>query len=136
MNNPLYNRVRKIAISNSKSGEIRNSHFDCIRNKASVRAILKDMGYKPSNEVRPDFWRLSGAKSKPRKKIVTNARRGDESRRIVEELEAGKTVILDELVNMKRISAQRLMWKLRMRGFQIHAVKVDGELVGYKLAEH
>lgn len=58
MKNPLYNKVQKIVSKKAVSGTVKQSDFSSIRNQASVRAILTDMGYEPSNEIRPFTWSL------------------------------------------------------------------------------
>lgn len=56
MNNPLYNRVQKIAQNKAVNGKISHKEFSGIRNRSSVKAILKDMGYHANCETYPVVW--------------------------------------------------------------------------------
>lgn len=133
MNNPLYEKVRKIVAGSSNANEIKHSQFEDIRNQASVRAILKDMGYKPCNETRPYTWRLLiTIESKPGNKI--QVKRETKARPIVDILNSNKVLMVDEQA-IPRDAVQKIIWNLRNKGHAITNVMNGNKLIGYKLAQ-
>lgn len=132
MNNPLYEKVRKIVAGSSNANEIKHSQFEDIRNQASVRAILKDMGYKPCNEARPYTWRLIAIESKSNNKI--QVKRETKARPIVDILNSNKVLMVDEQA-IPRDAVQKIVWNLRNKGHVITNVMKDNKLIGYKLAQ-
>lgn len=133
MNNPLYNRVKKIAVSNTASGQIRHSSFECIRNQASVRAILKDMGYKPCNEAKPCVWRKpsvrSNAKVKPVREMKTSA-----GQKVLDELKE-KGVYQVSSFELSRKYLEGIIADIRELGYSVQGIRTDRFITSYVLNE-
>ncbi|WP_296244783.1 MULTISPECIES: hypothetical protein [unclassified Psychrobacter] len=57
LSNPLRSKIEAIVAQKAIHGSVKHTDFNGIRNKASVRAVLIDMGFKPCNEASPVTWK-------------------------------------------------------------------------------
>lgn len=57
LSNPLQGKIEAIVAQKAIYGSVKQTDFNTVRNKSSVRAVLMNMGFKPCNEVSPITWR-------------------------------------------------------------------------------
>lgn len=130
---PLYSRVKKIFDDNAVKGRVRANKFNCIRNQASVRAILDDMGCVPSTPINPDSWSLKSKVSKltvsdneSRKQYyLSGAAKTTKASEIRRRFYAGEVINVDEQ-EVSRLRAMNLMYKIRSEGHKVKINRVKG----------
>ncbi|OEH66788.1 MAG: hypothetical protein BAX61_13365 [Psychrobacter sp. B29-1] len=134
MKHPLYNKVQKIVAAKIADGKINHSEFAHIRNQASVRAILADMGYKPNCTARPLAWKIPTVRDMPDELVIDskpkdyrvsatnpNSKSGDIKRRFLN----------NELLRIDSLSLDRkpvitLMHRIRKEGYQMEINRFKG----------
>lgn len=134
LSNPLYKRVSAIALAGTRNNEIRNTAFDGIRNKQSVRAILLSMGFTPCNYTKPVTWRLKkrvGPRETPNTVVEMRTKCGQE---VLDQLKSKGVIDTSEWTLSKKYLSV-IIHDIRSLGYNIRTIKKGRFATHYTLDE-
>ncbi len=141
MKNPLFEKVRLIALRETRNSQIRNTAFESIRNQSSVRAAMMELGYVPNNPVRADYWYLPLSYTREAKAVKIKKPRKPQALMtyraslVLDELKKNKVFYANAFEGSKTYRAN-IMHELRTLGYSITSNRVGREVVSYELIEH
>ena len=129
-NHPLYNKVAQIIERKAKNKSIRHSEFAGIRNQASVRAILSDMGYQPNCTTLTYRWSLDKFETQLQEELADREpMKVEKGMSLVSHtrklLLSGQEVFMDELL-ISRKHFLNLVGQYRKEGHEIDKRTYDG----------
>ena len=130
INHPLYSRVKRIVAKKEVGGKISHKEFSSIRNQASVKAILADMGYQANCQTCPVAW---GVKKKAASyDLQTREMPSATSQAVLDQL---KTTGIYHKSEFKRseIYLRNIIALIRAAGYEVVGVKEGKHVNTYTL---